>query len=386
MDKPLLSICMIVKNEQKNLVWCLDSFLPIIHREWTELIIVDTGSKDATIQIAKKYTDRVYSHKWKNDFSKARNYSISKAKGDKILIIDADERLDPSSLYYLERFILNKRHIKHTGFIRVRNFYTGDLIQYSELMQPRIFYNDRKFHYEGVIHNKPKIQKSYRYFFGQNIIINHYGYVFQNNKALLEQKRDRSLPLLLAEYERNSNNFHILTHLLKTFYMLQDWDNVIKYGEKWIIKFRGRKFTEGWFSFLEGFLNIVGAYINTGKIKEAEKIKREAEKYSRRIINMYIMLGYYYAKTDNKRAIRYFEHAVKLYDERGSIYEKLLTSNADIMMPKILNYLANHYFREGKYRKAGTYLNRGIILNNNRLPLRWDIFCEKEAKKNLIKI
>lgn len=82
-----ISLCMIVKNEQEVLRRCLESFKSVVD----EIIIVDTGSNDNTICIAKEYTDKVYNFNWVDDFSKARNYSFSKATKDYILWIDADE-------------------------------------------------------------------------------------------------------------------------------------------------------------------------------------------------------------------------------------------------------------------------------------------------------
>ena len=82
-----ISLCMIVKNEEKVLSRCLDSVNNLVD----EIIIIDTGSTDNTKEIAKKYTSNVYDFKWCNDFSKARNYSFSKAHCDYILWLDADD-------------------------------------------------------------------------------------------------------------------------------------------------------------------------------------------------------------------------------------------------------------------------------------------------------
>ncbi len=76
-----LSICMMVKNEEQNLVRCLDSLKPLRTKLESELIIVDTGSTDKTVDIAKAYTDRVYFHPWNNNFSEMRNSTISYAMG-----------------------------------------------------------------------------------------------------------------------------------------------------------------------------------------------------------------------------------------------------------------------------------------------------------------
>lgn len=85
--KKSISMCMIVKNEENILEQCLQK----VHRYVDEIIIVDTGSTDNTVQIAKKYTDKIYSFVWNDDYSAARNYSLSKASCDYILVLDADE-------------------------------------------------------------------------------------------------------------------------------------------------------------------------------------------------------------------------------------------------------------------------------------------------------
>jgi len=81
------SLCMIVKDEEKNINKCLNS----AHKLFDEIIIVDTGSTDKTKNIAKKYTKKIYDYEWINDFSSARNFSFSKATKDYIMWLDADD-------------------------------------------------------------------------------------------------------------------------------------------------------------------------------------------------------------------------------------------------------------------------------------------------------
>ena len=88
-----LSLCMIVKNEENNLEQCLTSIADAVD----EIIIVDTGSSDKTIEIAKRWTPYVYSFEWINDFSAARNYAFSKATCDYVMWLDADDILFPSA-------------------------------------------------------------------------------------------------------------------------------------------------------------------------------------------------------------------------------------------------------------------------------------------------
>lgn len=84
-----ISLCMIVKNEQDTIETCLESVKDCVD----EIIIVDTGSTDNTVELIKKYTDNIFFFEWIDDFSAARNYSFSKATKDYILWLDADDVL-----------------------------------------------------------------------------------------------------------------------------------------------------------------------------------------------------------------------------------------------------------------------------------------------------
>jgi tetratricopeptide (TPR) repeat protein len=84
-----LSLCMIVKNEAKQLARCLSSVQGIVD----EMVVVDTGSTDETVAIARQFTAQVHEFPWNDDFSAARNQSLTYAQGDWVLVLDADEVL-----------------------------------------------------------------------------------------------------------------------------------------------------------------------------------------------------------------------------------------------------------------------------------------------------
>lgn len=85
-----ISLCMIVKNEERHIARCLDSVAGLVD----EIIIVDTGSTDRTVEIASNYTSKIFSYQWKDDFSDARNNSFSKASMDYCMWMDADDILE----------------------------------------------------------------------------------------------------------------------------------------------------------------------------------------------------------------------------------------------------------------------------------------------------
>lgn len=144
-----ISVCMIVKNEEKNLADCLDCLKAIAD----EIIIVDTGSTDATKSIASKYTDKVYDFEWINDFAAARNFAFSKATQDYIYSADADERLDEENQ---KKFLLLKEALLPEIEI-VQMYYCNQLenntiYSFDKEYRPKLYKRMRQFIWQERIH------------------------------------------------------------------------------------------------------------------------------------------------------------------------------------------------------------------------------------------
>ena len=110
----MISACIITKDEEKNIDRCLESIKNIVD----EIIIVDTGSNDNTVNVAKRYSNKIFHYVWEDDFSKARNFAIEKANGDYILFLDADEYLD--CYFDLKEFLKNEELFKDAYLIKLR--------------------------------------------------------------------------------------------------------------------------------------------------------------------------------------------------------------------------------------------------------------------------
>lgn len=224
-----LSIGMMVKNEAKNLDRCLQALQPLRDGLDSELVIVDTGSEDNTVEIAKKYTDKVYFHKWNNDFSAMRNITISYAKGEWFLVIDADEVLEnPQAIV---TFLKSKESKKfNVGVLFVLNYTNeNDFTKYSTLLSTRLFRKTPKFHYTGAVHNQPVYEEGP--VFGLKAKIHHYGYL-STNKELMERKFIRTSTILKSELEKDPEHIYYLYQLSVTYGMHEDFNEAIEYIEK----------------------------------------------------------------------------------------------------------------------------------------------------------
>lgn len=164
-----ISICMIVKNEEKVLARCLDSLKGL----GEELIIVDTGSTDATKEIAKKYTDKIYDFTWTGNFSDARNYSFSKANCDYIYSADADEVLDEENR---EKFQLLKNALSADSEIEIVQMYYGNQLSQNSIYnfdkeyRPKLYKRIRKFMWQEPIHEAVRLEPV---IFDSDIVIWH---------------------------------------------------------------------------------------------------------------------------------------------------------------------------------------------------------------------
>ena len=194
---PMISACMIVRNEEEYLPRCLSSIRSLVD----ELIIVDTGSTDRTVAIAESCGAKVYHHKWENDFSKARNTSIGYTTGDWIFIIDADEELEPQDLSFLKQ-TLYETQFKAVS-ISVYNFSRQDAMYTSFLPSIRLFRREIGAYYEGIVHNMLRLPQS-EGVLRLPVRLKHYGYGL--SKEQMARKIERTKTLLLKQLEENPDN------------------------------------------------------------------------------------------------------------------------------------------------------------------------------------
>lgn len=222
-----LSIAMIVKNEENNLERCLKSVQSIAD----EIIIVDTGSTDKTIEIAKKFTNKIYEQPWEGNFSKHRNYSLSLCQSEWIFQIDADEEFFLDGIT-AEQFKngLNKvpTNINVVAMV-LRDWNDAAQTYAGEADLIRLFRNG-KVTFKRKIHNEPVFEGIAG--FVSACWLKHYGYNMTPEKRL--EKAQRTITLLKEEAAENPEDpqvYFYLAHALLKFEKNTEeaLENAIKY-------------------------------------------------------------------------------------------------------------------------------------------------------------
>jgi glycosyltransferase involved in cell wall biosynthesis len=209
--KIILSVSMIVKNEEKMLGGCLECLKPLLDAVPSELVIIDTGSTDKTVKIAKHFTDKVYDYKWNDDFGAARNFGLEKCTGEWFMYLDADEHFaDVSDL--IKFFSDEKIHAKHnTGYFTIHNFATAGYDEYFSFFAHRISRRTESLRFVGAIHEALSELSPPAYYFES--YANHYGYAFENEEQR-RKKSARNLILLEKELAKNPDDLRTISHVI----------------------------------------------------------------------------------------------------------------------------------------------------------------------------
>lgn len=201
---------MIVRDEEANLAECLGS----IKDEVDEIVIVDTGSTDQTLNIASTFTSKIYHFPWLGDFSAARNFAISKCSGQWILSLDADEKLD-SEQGSIRQLIKDSPETEVFGLPLLT--YTAS--EYERFTVMRLFRNAAEYHFVGKIHEQVVINNTNVVGIGDAPVICH---KFVTRKQR-NKKRWRNLQLLKRELCNDPDNYYL------KYYMGVEWLGLGRY-------------------------------------------------------------------------------------------------------------------------------------------------------------
>jgi GT2 family glycosyltransferase/MoaA/NifB/PqqE/SkfB family radical SAM enzyme/Flp pilus assembly protein TadD/glycosyltransferase involved in cell wall biosynthesis len=276
-----LSLCMIVKNEQTNLVRCLSSIKAAVD----EMIVVDTGSTDRTKELAAVFGAKVFDFNWDEDFSSARNFSLSKATGDWILVIDADETVSSRDHETIRDLILKSQVGTGGYYLTTRNYvveantagWVANDGSYRDEdagtgwypnRKVRLFRNDPRIRFSGAVHElvEAAMQNAGMRITECSVPIHHSGKL---DRASVLEKGQRYYLLGLKKIEETGGTPRAILELAIQAGELGRYDDAIRL----------------WKRYLDGkpaqdvklaYVNLINACLNADRFDEALVEARKA--------------------------------------------------------------------------------------------------------------
>ena len=340
----VLSACLIVKNEEQRLAQCLESLRSLAD----EIILVDTGSSDRTLAIAEEYQAKVFHFEWCDDFSQARNYAIAQAKGKWILVIDADEVVEPKAIATLQRVM------KCDDYLAVnilRSEIGAAQAPYSLVL--RLFRNHSAIAFTGIYHESidqsvVALQAQEPHWQVVNVevpVLLHYGYT--SSEIQLKHKYDFAKRLMHKHLEVFPDDSYMLNKLGALYISCPDISD----------RYLG-------IELLKKGLTLVDQQIDQ---TEPDQLGQQIDQQNLIRCELYYHLGLAYQKNDDwelaqnayKQVIALdVPNLVKLsaYLNLGNIYQELHQTEAIAYFEKVTKIAPN--FAQG-------YFNLGIALKTS---------------------
>lgn len=363
-----ISLCMITRNEEKNLVRCLRS----VYKFVDEIIVVDTGSTDSTKEVAARYGARVYEYPWENNFARARNESLRYASGDWILIMDADEELPGETARNIKK-LAKQNEIEGWYFTIYSPVSAGEDSPANKSPNLRMFKNKEIYRFEGRVHEqiKPSILREnpgarIEY---SNLVILHYGY--RQDISGRKEKTIRNIELLQEELQDRPDDSFVNFNLGNSYFVLKDY---IKSCEYYRTAMQNINVDAVYKPLL--FRNLCLCLVELGEYSEALKLLEEGLALYPDYPDLYFLQGQIYWDIGYPEKARRNFLKCTYFNEEQSAY----TTTDGVTSYLAFENIAETYAREGNYKQAAEYLS--LILRNRsslRLLSRLCFFLKKRG-------
>lgn len=215
MKRPELTVCILAKNEETNLVRALESVKDVAK----EVVVVDTGSTDNTVAIAQSYGAKVVHYVWNDDFAAARNVAIEHASQEWVLMLDADEAVTPAMAAQLPQ-LLSDPHVD-AYVTQVANVLRGKAIDHAPVI--RLFRRKPGFRYTGIVHEEilSSIEAAGGRIKAERVVIEHYGYTPEEDRR--KSRRERNLRLLQKMVEQDPESRQAWAYLGQEYALNGDY-------------------------------------------------------------------------------------------------------------------------------------------------------------------
>ena len=352
--RPMVSLCTIVKNEEKFIAQCLQSVAGVVD----EIVLVDTGSTDRTVEIAENMGAKVYHHAWQDSFSEARNYALQFATCDWILHLDADEELDKKDQKLLRRTLETTK--SDSIFVPILNYLPDGVI--SKFYYRRLFRRE-KGHYQGIVHNQIVVDGSYSY---AEIRIHHYGYNLAPEK--MEAKYKRSSMLLLKAIENDPNDVFSRFNLARIYRNQAKYQKCIEEGTAALALNPFKSKPSTYFMLL---FDVAYSHMMMDNNDRAIRLCEEGlSKHPENIDLLFTLAGAFAKRGDLEQAIEKYQRYLEVVRQmKASPSFNLTTIIVDswTFENKALNNIGQCLADMGKYTEAESLLQKALQQNKKEV-------------------
>lgn len=341
-----ISVCIIVKNEEKYIEDCLNSVLDIA----SEIIVLDTGSTDRTIEICSKFSKvSLYHMNWEDNFSKAMNKCISYAKYEWILCIDADERINEFSQLYLKDCLETHKHKDKSLIIKFHSVNVNSNRFTQNYFKCGVLRNNRGIHFIVPVHQYPVNEKN-------DIIIEHskqfqFYHVQEATKESITARNEKYIKILIDFMKDSSNkghDFYCYRHIGDSYHDLEKYDKAVEY---YIKSYNSQKLVLKNFFYVENLLRLAKDILfQTQQYKEALPF---IEELFNTAPNLKESLFYY----------AYVNHRLGFIDKAIENYLKALKLKSDFLEVQILTELGRCYISKNLKQEGLKYLKESYMKN-----------------------
>ncbi len=230
-NRPLLTISLLISNRIDTIPRCLDSLAPLMEAVPSELILIDTSKNPEVHALLLKYTEQVYEFEWCQDFAKARNEGLKRAKGEWFLFLDDDEWfVDAEPL--IEFFCSGDYKNYERANYKIRNFYDPEYVQYNDCWAARMSCIHENTHFVGRVHEYMEPC------FGAEKLIDalvyHSGYVFATDEDR-NRHAQRNIDLLKKLTQEEPENVRWQAQLAQEYRSKTDWKGLVSYCTRVIV-------------------------------------------------------------------------------------------------------------------------------------------------------
>lgn len=366
-NKLTISACVIVKNNEKD----IKKWLDCVKHFSDEIIVIDTGSEDRTIDITQKAGATIYSFPWQDDFAKAKNYAITKATGKWIVFLDADEYFaEGTDIKQLLTSFEDKVEAVSCNMVNID--VDNNNTEINRFPQIRIFLNNAHIRYKGKIHEQlHKSTGELQITTKPDLIIYHTGY----SQSICTEKLKRNLMIMLDDIQKNSDNIYYYRYLADCYTAFADYDKAIFYYKKHLqtgLHSLGNE-SEVYFNLIDSMIKGKKPYIQILPfIKKACIQFPQHPEFPAQFGALNFLLKKY---SDAKK---YLQLSLAMKNN----VQNLSTDNFTALVPEVYRYLAAIFFLENNTKESFIYLDRSLQTNKyNYKALRLLIKLLKAAKE-----